>query len=57
MKNTDDNYLVSVSGFTAEGSGVARLPDGLAVFIPGALPGEVVKISISQRKMCIRDRF
>lgn len=50
MKNTDDNYLVSVSGFTAEGSGVARLPDGLAVFIPGALPGEVVKISISQRR-------
>ena len=43
MKNTDDNYLVSVSGFTAEGSGVARLPDGLAVFIPGALPGEVVR--------------
>lgn len=48
MVNSQERHQLSITGFTAEGAGVARL-EGLAVFIPGALPGEVVEATISQR--------
>lgn len=48
MVNSQERHQLSITGFTAEGSGVARL-EGLAVFIPGALPGEIVEAAISQR--------
>ncbi len=35
---------------SSDGSCIARAPDGLVVFIPGALPGEVVRGRISVRK-------
>jgi tRNA/tmRNA/rRNA uracil-C5-methylase (TrmA/RlmC/RlmD family) len=40
-----DPQLVTVDGFTHGGEGVARL-QGKAVFVPGALPGEVVRIQV-----------
>ena len=46
MVNSQERHQLSITGFTAEGSGVARL-EGLAVFIPGALPGEIVEAAIS----------
>jgi len=40
-----DPQLVTVDGFTHGGEGVARL-QGKAVFVPGALPGEVVRVRV-----------
>ncbi len=37
--------LVTVDGFTHGGEGVARL-QGKAVFVPGTLPGEVVRVQV-----------
>ena len=41
-----EQYVVTVTGMTAEGAGVARI-DGQAVFIPGVIPGEVCRIRIT----------
>ena len=41
---------VTVSGSGSELQGVARLEDGRAVFIPGALPGEEAEIEITRQK-------
>lgn len=38
-----------IDGISHDGQGVARF-EGLAVFVPGALPGETVDIEITQRK-------
>lgn len=38
-----------INGISHDGQGVGRL-DGMAVFVPGALPGETVDIEITQRK-------
>ena len=40
-----DPQLVTVDGFTHGGEGVARL-QGKAVFVPGALPDEVVRVQV-----------
>ena len=39
----------TIEGLTGEGDGVGR-HQGLAVFVPGALPGEHVLVAITQRK-------
>ena len=41
------NQLVtlSIDGYGSEGQGVGRV-DGYAVFVPGALPGEMVQVRI-----------
>ena len=49
MSKQEENYQLQIEGFTAEGAGVARL-DGLAVFVPGALPGEVVNVRLIHRR-------
>jgi len=41
---------IVVTGVGSELQGVGRLPDGRAVFVPGALPGERVEIEITQDK-------
>ncbi|MBE3572972.1 MAG: 23S rRNA (uracil(1939)-C(5))-methyltransferase RlmD [Moorella humiferrea] len=41
---------IEITGLNHEGAGVGRLPDGMVVFVPGALPGERVKIELSARK-------
>lgn len=38
-------YEIEITGLTSEGSGVGRI-DGMAVFVPLALPGETAKIKI-----------
>lgn len=46
-------YTADISGYTAEGAGVARI-DGQVVFIPGALEGERVRVKIikAARGLC-----
>ena len=39
---------VAIHGAGSEMQGVGRLPDGRAVFVPGALPGEQVEIEITK---------
>ncbi|PRR68598.1 23S rRNA (uracil(1939)-C(5))-methyltransferase RlmD [Neomoorella humiferrea] len=41
---------IEITGLNHEGAGVGRLPDGMVAFVPGALPGERVKIELSARK-------
>ena len=45
---------ITINGIASELQGVGRLPDGRAVFVPGALPGERVKIEIKreERRFC-----
>ena len=45
---------ITISGIASEMQGVGRLPDGRAVFVPGALPGEQVEIEIKreERRFC-----
>ncbi len=45
--------ILTVTGSGSELQGVARLEDGRAVFVPGALPGEEVEIELGAMK----DRF
>lgn len=41
----NDVAVLTVTGMTAEGSGVGRV-DGMAVFVPGAAPGDVLNVKI-----------
>ena len=41
---------VTITGVGSRLQGVGRLADGRAVFVPGAIPGEVVEINITQEK-------
>ena len=41
---------VNVSGVAAGGDGVGRLPDGRAVFVRGAIPGDRVEVAIHDDK-------
>ncbi|WP_258359518.1 23S rRNA (uracil(1939)-C(5))-methyltransferase RlmD [Moorella sulfitireducens (nom. illeg.)] len=41
---------IDITGLNHEGAGVGRLQGGMVVFVPGALPGERVKIEIVARK-------
>ena len=43
-------YTVDVTGVGSELQGVGRLPDGRAVFVPGAIPGEVVRLRVDAEK-------
>ena len=47
-ENFADNVELTITGSGAEMEGVARL-DGMAVFVPGALPGERVRAHITKR--------
>ena len=44
------NDQIDITGVGSELQGVGRLPDGRAVFVPGAIPGERVEIHIEQDK-------
>lgn len=39
---------IQITGAGSELQGVGRLPDGRAVFVPGALPGEAVEIEVTR---------
>ena len=41
---------ITITGVSSQLQGVGRLPDGRAAFVPGAIPGEVVGIEITQEK-------
>lgn len=41
---------ITIHGTGSELQGVGRLPDGRAVFVPGALPGEIVDAAITREK-------
>lgn len=41
---------IAIDGVGSQLQGVGRLADGRAVFVPGAIPGEVVEIEITQDK-------
>lgn len=43
---SSDSGLVRIDKVVAEGDGLGRLADGRVVFVEGALPGELVEISI-----------
>ncbi len=43
-KHTPDVLTLHIDGFGTNGEGVARLPDGMACFVQGALPGETCRV-------------
>jgi len=43
-------YTIHIDGIGSQLQGVGRLPDGRAVFVPGAIPGETVNAQITQDK-------
>lgn len=47
--NQNSTHLCTIESVAYGGDGIARI-DGCVVFIPGALPGEQVKIRITQQK-------
>jgi 23S rRNA (uracil1939-C5)-methyltransferase len=46
----DDIYEVRLEKLVYGGDAMGRLPDGRAVFVPFALPGEVVRLRVSEQK-------
>jgi len=44
------SHIVTLTGLVYGGDAIGRLPDGRAVFVPFALPGETVRISIVEDK-------
>lgn len=47
---TDDREIVEIDDLTSEGSGVGRLGDGRAVFVPRTGPGERVAVRLVREK-------
>ena len=47
---TGDRIILDIEKISSDGSGIARTPDGLVVFLPGALPGEKVEARITLKK-------
>ncbi|MBR5411092.1 MAG: 23S rRNA (uracil(1939)-C(5))-methyltransferase RlmD [Clostridia bacterium] len=45
----NDEIALEITGFTSEGSGIGR-HNGLAVFVSGAAPGDIVKVVIIKAK-------
>ena len=43
-------YEVNITDLTNEGDGVGMLPDGKKVFVKGALPGELCRVSVLHEK-------
>ena len=41
MVKKKEHITVTITGYTSEGQGVARHPEGMAVFVTDALAGEV----------------
>lgn len=48
--NQPQSYVVTLTGQVYGGDAIGRLPDGRAGFVPFALPGETVRISIVEDK-------
>ena len=46
----DGPVRVTIDDLSAEGSGVGRLPDGRAVFVPWTTPGDVARIRVVEEK-------
>ncbi len=44
------SVLLRAEKISSDGSGIARTPEGLVIFIPGALPGERLRATVSLRK-------
>ena len=40
---------VAITGIAAGGDGVGRLPDGMTVFVPRTAPGDLVRITVTER--------
>ncbi|MBI5822812.1 MAG: 23S rRNA (uracil(1939)-C(5))-methyltransferase RlmD [Chloroflexi bacterium] len=47
---TESEYEITLEKFTYGGEAMGRLPDGRAVFVPFGLPGELVRIRLTQQK-------
>ena len=55
MLNKNDIISVIINDLTTEGAGIGRY-NGFTVFIPGALPGEIVEAKIiKQQKAMLSD--
>lgn len=50
-------FEIEITSVGSELQGVGRLPDGRAVFVPGAIPGETVQIEIAADKGRFCDAF
>jgi len=48
--NPGDEQMISVQRIATGGEGVGHLADGRVVFVPGVLPGEDVRIEITEKK-------
>lgn len=49
-KNDSDTHTITLTTLTYGGEALGRLPDGRAVFVPFALPGETVRIRLVEEK-------
>ncbi len=48
--NAENTYEITLEKLTYGGEAMGRLPDGRAVFVPFGLPGELVRIQLTQQK-------
>ncbi len=48
--DSDDIYIVELTTLVYGGDAMGRLPDGRAVFVPFALPGEKVRVHLVEQK-------
>ena len=46
MARKHERFTAEITGYTSEGQGVARAPDGMAVFVRDAIAGEVAEIAL-----------
>jgi 23S rRNA (uracil1939-C5)-methyltransferase len=47
---TGESIRLQMEKISSDGSAIARTPEGLVVFVPGALPGEDLEVRLSVRK-------
>ena len=48
VKGGTGRFVLPISGYSADGAGVARPEDGPVIFVPGALDGELCEIEVTR---------
>lgn len=50
LSNINQKVTLPITGLTHGGEGVGRASDGVAIFVPGAVPGDTVLVELEERK-------
>ena len=53
MPKKNEQFTGEITGYTSEGLGVARAPDGMTVFVRDAIAGEKAVVAIAEARATV----